>query len=339
MEGNDIMKKILSLLCLFLVGNAFAASPQYHVTKKIELGGSGFWDYLTVDNSARRLYVSHGTQVVVVDLETDKVIGKIPDTPGVHGIALAQDLNRGFISCGQSNSAIIFDLKSLAVLGQVQTGTNPDNILYDPSCKQVFTFNGRSNDATVFDAATGAVKGTIALGGKPEAAKLDGEGKIYVNNEDLNEVIEIDIQRLVISGRFSISPGEEPTGMAIDTDHHRIFAACGNEILVVMDYETGKVISTVPIGAGCDGVSFDSETGLIFCANGEAGTLTVIKESSAGKFEVAQTVDTQSGARTITIDPKTRNVLLPVGQSGPPGGAARQSSTTQDSFVVLFVGK
>jgi DNA-binding beta-propeller fold protein YncE len=333
------MKKLMLLLGLFLVSNAFAAAPQYHIIKKIEMGGIGFWDYLTVDNSARRLYVSHGTQVVVVDLETDKVAGNITDTPGVHGIALVPDLNRGFISCGQSNSTIIFDLKSLKFLGQVKTGSNPDNILYDPSSKQVFTFNGRSSDATVFDAATGAIKGTIPLGGKPEAAKLDGKGKIYVNIEDLNEVVEIDIQKLAISRHFSINPGEEPTGMAIDMDHHRIFTACGNEILVVLDYETGKVTATVPIGAGCDGVSFDSETGFIFCANGEDGTLTVIKESSSAKFEVVQTVATQRGARTITIDPKTHNVLLPVGKFGPSGGAAQQPGNTKDSFVVLVIGK
>jgi len=337
------MKKLLLLFSLFFVTSAFAATPQYHVIKKIELGGNGFWDYLSVDNEARRLYVSHGTQVIVVDLETDKVVGNIPDTPGVHGIALAPELNRGFISCGQSNTAIIFDLKSLKVLGQVKTGTNPDNILYDSTSKQVFTFNGRSNDATAFDAATGEVKGTIALGGKPECAKLDGKGKIYVNIEDKNEVVEIDIQKLAISKHFSINPGEEPTGMAIDIEHHRIFTACGNKTLAVLDTETGKVIATVPIGEGCDGVSFDSETGMVFCANGEDGTLTVVKESSTGKFEVAQTINTQNGARTITIDPKTHNVLLPVGQSGPPQGpgsaSGAQTTTDKGSFVVIAVGK
>jgi DNA-binding beta-propeller fold protein YncE len=333
------MKKFLLFLSLCFVTNVFAATPQYHVLKKIELGGSGFWDYLTVDNEARRLYVSHGTHVIVIDLNTDKVAGDIPNTPGVHGIAVANDLNRGFISCGQSNTAIIFDLKTLNILGQVKTGANPDNILYDSSSKQVFTFNGRSNDATVFDAATGAVKGTIALGGKPEAAKLDSKGKIYVNMEDLNEVVEIEIQKLAISRHFSISPGEEPTGMAIDADHHRIFAACGNKMLIILDTETGKVIATAPIGEGCDGVSFDPESGLIFCSNGEDGTLTVVKESSAAKFEVSQTITTQSGARTITIDPKTHNVLLPVGQFGPPGGQTQQTTTGKDSFVVIVLGK
>lgn len=318
------MKKLFLLLSLFFVANAFAATPQYNVLKKIEIGGTGYYDYLAVDETARRLYVSHGTQVVVIDLDTDKVAATIPDTPGVHGIAFAPDLNRGFISCGQSNTAIIFDLKTLSVLGQVKTGTNPDTILYDPSSKQVFTFNARSSDATVFDAATGAIKGTIALGGKPEAAKADGKGKIYVNSEELNEVIEIDSQKLVITKHFSINPGEEPTGMAIDIAKHRIFSACGNKIMTVLDTETGKVIATVPIGAGCDGVSFDSETGLVFCSNGEDGTLTVVKEISTDKFEVAQTIATQRGARTITIDPKTHNVYMSAGR---------------DNFVVIVVGK
>lgn len=333
------MKKLILIFSLFLVSNALTAAPQYRIIKKIELGGIGFWDYLTVDNSARRLFVSHGTEVLVVDLETDNIAGNIPDTPGVHGIALAPDLNRGFISCGRSNSTIIFNLKSLEVLSQVETGSNPDNILYDPSGKQVFTFNGRSSDATVFDAVTGAVKGTISLGGKPEAAKLDGKGNIFVNMEDLNEVVEINIQKLAISNRFSISPGEEPTGMDIDPHHHRIFSACGNKMMVVLDYETGKVTATTPIGEGCDGVSFDSDTGYIFCPNGGDGTLTVIRKSSSARFEVAQTVTTQRGARTITIDPRTHNVLLPAGQFGPPEATAQQSSNTKDSFVVLVVGK
>jgi DNA-binding beta-propeller fold protein YncE len=318
------MKKILLFLSLFFVSSAFAETPQYNVLKKIEIGGTGYYDYLSVDETARRLYVSHGTQVAVIDLNADKVVATIPDTPGVHGIAFAPDLNRGFISCGKTNTAIIFDLKTLEVLGQVNTGTNPDTILYDPSTKQVFTFNGRSSDATVFDAATGAVKGTIALGGKPEAAKADGKGNIYVNSEELNEVIVIDSRKLAITKHFSINPGEEPTGMAIDIARHRVFSACGNKIMTVLDTETGKVIATVPIGAGCDGVSFDSETGLIFCANGEDGTLTVVKETSTGNFEVAQTIATQRGARTITIDPKTHNVYMSAGR---------------DNFVVIVAGK
>jgi DNA-binding beta-propeller fold protein YncE len=338
MKGRDIMKKIIFLLSFILVSSAFAADPQYHVLKKINLGGEGFWDYLSVDEAARRLYVSHSTHVIVVDLDTDKVVGDIPDTAGVHGIALAPELNRGFISCGKANTAVIFDLKTLKVIGQVKTGTNPDAILYDPDSKRVFAFNGRSSDATVFDAATGAIAGTIALGGKPEFSRTDGKGKVYVNIEDTSEVVEIDSRKLVVTRRFPITPGEEPSGMAIDVAHHRIFSVCGNKLMTVLDIETGKIIATVPIGDRCDGAGFDKETGLAFASNGD-GTLTVVKESSPGKFEVAETVTTQQGARTMTIDPQTHKILVPAGQFGPPGGQGQQPTTDKNSFVLLVVGK
>jgi DNA-binding beta-propeller fold protein YncE len=343
MKGNDIMKKLLLLFSLFFVTNAFAITPEHHVINKLQLGGEGGWDDLSVDEAARRLYVSHSTHVMVVDLNTDKVIGDIPNTPGVHAIAIAPELNRGFISSGQTNTAIIFDLKTLKILGQVKTGTGPDAILYDPASKQVFAFNGRSSDATVFDAATGVIAGTIALNGKPEFSKTDGKGKVYVNIEDTSEVVEIDSLKLAITRRFPINPGEEPSGMGIDVVHHRIFSGCRNKLMTVLDIETGKVIATVPIGERCDGVGFDQETGLAFSSNGE-GTLTVVKESSPGKFEVAETAVTQSGARTMTIDPKTHNVYLPVGPFSPgrgpaPGGSNPQTTTTQESFIVMVVGK
>ena len=229
------MNKILVFCSLVFITSVYAVAPGYHVIKKLQIGGDGFWDYLIVDSAARRLYVSHSTRVVVIDLETDKVVGEIDDTPGVHGIALAPELNRGFISCGRASTAIIFDLKTLKVMGKVKTGTNPDAIRYDPATKQVFVFNGRSNDATVFNAANGEIKGTIALGGKPEFSTTDGKGKIYVNIEDLNEVVEIDSRKLSITRRFSILPGEEPTGMGFDPDHHRIFSGCGNKIMTVLD--------------------------------------------------------------------------------------------------------
>jgi len=337
------MKKIIFLLSFILVSSAFAADPQYHVLKKINLGGEGGWDYLTVDEAARRLYVSHSSHVAVVDLETSKVTGDIPDTAGVHGIALAPELNRGFISCGQTNTAVIFDIKTLKVIGQVKTGTNPDAIIYDTDSKRVFAFNGRSKDATVFDAATGDIAGTIALGGKPEFSQTDGKGKVYVNIEDTSEVVEIDSRKLIVTRRFSIKPGEEPSGMAIDVAHHRIFSVCGNKLMTVLDIESGKIIATVPIGDRCDGAGFDKETGMAFASNGE-GTMTVVKESSPDKFEAIETVATQSGARTMTIDPKTHNIYLSVGPFSPrPGSApaapAPQTTGTAETFSVLVVGK
>jgi DNA-binding beta-propeller fold protein YncE len=330
--------------CGFVLGAiAFAADPGYHVIQKIPLGGEGGWDYLTVDSAARRLYVSHATHVVVVDLDTGKPAGDIPDTPGVHGVALAPELNRGFVSNGKANTATILDLKTLKAIGQVKTGANPDAILYDPFSKRVLTFNGRSNDATVFDAATGAVAGTIALGGKPEFSTTDAKGKIYVNIEDTGEVLQIDSQKLAVVKRISIKPCEEPSGMGLDVAHHRVFSVCGNKMMTVLDTEAGKVIATVPIGSGTDGAGFDAGAGLAFSSNGE-GTLTVVRETSAGKFEVAETVKTQRGARTMAVDPKTHKVYLPTAEFGPtpaPTAEAPRPRPTpvKDSFTVLVVGK
>lgn len=332
------MKKLLLFCSLLLVATSYAADPGYKVIKKVPLGGEGFWDYLRVDNAARRLYISHSSQVLVVDLNTYKLVGKI-SANGVHGIAVAPELNRGFISNGRGNTATIFDLKTLKVLGEVKTGTNPDCIRYDPFSRRVFAFNGRSHDATVFDAASGEIVATIPLGGKPEFSRTDNKGKVYVNIEDLAEVVEIDSKTLKVNRRFSIAPGEEPSGMGLDIEHHRIFSACGNEVMTVLDIESGKVIATVPIGKGCDGAGFDDEKGLAFASNGE-GTLTIVGESSPGKFEVVETVTTQRGARTMTIDPKTHNIYLPTAQFNPaPEGSDRRPTIVKDTFELLVVGR
>lgn len=333
------MKTIL-LLCGLVIGlNAYAAEPGYHVIKKLPLGGEGGWDYLTVDNAARRLYISRSTHVMVVDLETDKLAGDIPNTSGVHGIAIAEELNRGFTSNGRANTSTIFDLKTLKAIGEVKTGTNPDSILYDPASKKVFTFNGRSNDTTVFDAATGEVAKTIKLGGKPEFCAANGKGKVYVNIENTSEVVEIDSQKLEVTKRFSLKPGEGPSGMGFDAEHQRIFSGCNNKMMTILNAESGKVISTVAIGQGVDGNGFDPATGLAFSSNGD-GTLTVVKESSPGNFEVAETVKTERGARTMTIDPKTHNIYLPTAQFPPtPEGSRQRPAPIKDSFVILVVGK
>src|SRR5208283_1478163 len=219
-KGGDILKTFL-LFCSLLVGTiSYAADPGYHLIKKLQLGGEGGWDYLTVDSTARRLYISRSTHVMVVDIDSDKVVGDIADTSGVHGIAIAPELNRGFTSNGRANTATIFDLKTLQVLGRVKTGENPDAILYDSASNRVFTFNGRSKDATVFDAATGEVAGTIALGGKPEFAAADGKGKVFVNIEDTSEVVELDSRKLALIKRSSLKPCEEPTGMGLYAGHH-----------------------------------------------------------------------------------------------------------------------
>lgn len=341
MKGTHIMNELLILFTMLFVTKALAADSQYRVINKIQIGGSGFWDYLTVDNSTRRLYVSHGTQVAVIDLETNKVAATIPDTQGVHGIAIADEFNKGFISSGRSNTAVVFDLKTLAKTGQVPTGAEPDSIIYDPASKKIFSFNARGKSATVIDPATNFVAGTIALGGSPESGRPDGKGKVYVNIADTSEVVEIDSSKLAVTKRFSIKPGVEPSGLAVDVDHHRIFSGCNNKIMTVLDIKSGKVIAVLPIGEECDGVGFDKDTGLAFASNGD-GTLTIVKESSPGKFEVVETVSTQQGARTMTIDPKTHDVYLSAGQSGLPQASSEacfQGAVGKDSFVVLVVGK
>jgi YVTN family beta-propeller protein len=344
MKGGFMMRTLLLLFCsLFVCTGSYAAGPGYHVVKKLRLGGEGGWDYLTVDSAARRLYISRSTHVIVVDMDTNKIAGDIPDTPGVHGIALAPELTRGFISNGKADTATIFDLNTLKVLGQVKTGTNPDAILYDPATKRVFTFNGRSNDTTVIDAMSAKVLGTIPLGGKPEFAVADDKGKVYVNIEDTSEVVEIDSRELVVIKRSSLKPCEEPTGMAIDTEHHRVFTGCHSKVMAILDTETGRVIAFVPIGEGVDGNGFDRSTGLAFSSNGD-GTLTVVREASPGKFEVAETVTTQRGSRTMAIDPKTHNIYLPAAQFAPPPPTAPEAPQPRpvmikDSFSVLVVGR
>ncbi len=335
---RDGMKAFLLFCSLVLGAHAYAANPAYHVINRFQLGGEGGWDSLTVDSQARRLYISRSTHVMVVDTETGKLVGDIPDTPGVHGIALAPELNRGFTSNGKADTATIFDLKTLKVIGQVKTGANPDAILYDPFSKLVFTFNGRSHDATIFNAASGEVVRTIALGGKPEFAATDGTGKVYVNIENTSEVAEIDSQKLSVMNRFSLKPGQEPTGIAIDREHHRVFSGCHNKLMTVLDVESGKVVATVPIGERVDGNGFVQEFGLAFSANGD-GTLTVVRESSPGKFEVAGTVTTQAGARTMAIDPKTHNIYLPTAEFAPATEPKARPTIVENSFVVLVVGR
>ena len=335
---------IRQLLCPALLFGAIAsaAGPGYHVIDKLQLGGEGGWDYLTADGASHRLYVSRGSHVMVVDLETGKVAGDIPGTLGVHGIALAPKLNRGFTSNGRTDNVTIFALDTLKPIGEVKTGKNPDCILFDPASGRVFTFNGRSGDATAFNAETGVVDGTIPLGGKPEFARSDEAGKIYVNIEDKSEVAEIDSQKLTVLRRFPLAPCEEPSGMGFDAEHHHAFSGCHNKIMTVLDTVSGKVIATVPIGAGVDGNGFDPGAGFAFSSNGE-GTLTVAQESSAGTFEVAETVSTERGARTMAIDTATHRIYLATARFGPPPPPTEDQphprpALIADSFVILVVG-
>jgi len=324
---------ILSLLPAML---AMAAPTGYHVLGDVKIGGEGGWDYLTVDSAAHRLYVSHATHVAVVDVDSGKVVGDIPDTQGVHGIAVAPELNKGFTSNGRANNVTIFDLKTLKAIGQVPTGENPDSIRYDAVSGRVFTFNGRSNNSTAIDAKTGKVAGTIALGGKPEFSVADGKGMVFVNIEDKNEVVAIDAAKLSVAKRYSLSPCDGPSGLAIDTKSRRLFSVCSNRLMAVSDPDSGKVLATPAIGQGSDGVAFDPATGYAFSSNGD-GTLTVVQQAG-GKWDVLENIATERGARTIALDEKTHKLYLPTARTAPSQGGGR-ATYLPDTFKVLIVGK
>jgi len=310
------MKRILSALSLFLLFLPAALhAQQYKVTGTIPIPGDWGWDYLLADGANRLLYVSHGTQVELLDLDSEKVVGKIDGMQRIHGIALAPEFNRGFISDGGSDNVVIFDLKTHAVIDKVKAGTNPDGILYDPASKRVFAFNGRSSDATAIDAASGKVVGTIPLGGKPEFPVTDAKGNVFANIEDKSEIVKIDPQGLKVVARWSIAPCEEPSGLAIDVANQRLFAVCDNQKMAVVDTASGKVVTTVPIGEGPDAAYYDADTKLAFSSNG-SGTLTVVKQEGADKYSVAQTVTTEKSARTMALDPKTKKIYLPAAQFG-----------------------
>src|SRR6202051_2533372 len=339
------MRYFLSSLTLLVAVAALAApGPGYKVVNTYKVGGEGGWDYLTADSAARRLYISRATHVIVLDLDSGKTVGDIADTPGVHGIALAPELGRGFTSNGREGTVSIFDLKTLATSSKVKVGDNPDAILYDPATKRVFAFNGRSQDSTAIDAASGKVLGTIKLDGKPEFAASDAKGEIFVNIEDKSELTAIDPNTLEVKAKWPLAPCTEPSGLSIDRKNRRLFVGCDNKMMAVVDADSGKVLATPAIGDGVDATAFDPETGLAFASCGGDGVLTVVKEDSKDKFSVAENVPTQKGARTLALDPKTHKVFVVTAQFGPRPAPTADNPRPRppilpDSFVVLVVGK
>jgi|HubBroStandDraft_4_1064222.scaffolds.fasta_scaffold121503_2 YVTN family beta-propeller protein len=346
----------ISIAALFLItsasnaglsdksANAAPGLSGYHLLKKITLGGEGGWDYITFDSSTRRLFISRQTKVIVLDVDSEKVVGEIPNTEGVHGIALVPEFNRGFTSNGRANTVTIFDIKTLAVIDTVHAGTNPDAIIYDPASKRVFAMNGRSSNSTAIDAATGKVVGTVALTGKPEFAAADGAGHVYVNIEDKNEMWQIDSQKLTATTHWPLAPCQEPSGLAMDVEHRRLFAGCDNKMIAVVNADTGKVVATPPIGDGVDANGFDPGTGFVFSSNGESGTLTVIHEDTPDKYTIIENVPTQKSARTMALDPKTHEVFLVAAQFGPRPAATQDNPRPRppilpNSFVVLVYGR
>ena len=321
-----------------LAVSAAPGASGYKVIKTVPISGEGGWDYVYVDSDARRIYVSHATQVVVLDADSYEVVGSIPDTQGVHGIAIASDLGRGFTSNGRSNDVTIFDLKTLKTIGTVKTDANPDAIVYDSVSRRVFTFNGRGKNTTAINAADGTVAGTLALGGKPEFAVADGKGSIFVNNEDTSELIQIDSHKITETHRWPLAPCKSPSGLAMDRKNRRLFAVCDEKVMAAVNADTGKVVATPTIGEGVDASAFEPATQLAFASNGD-GTLTVVHEDSPDKFTVVENVPTKRSARTMALDLKTHNIFLPAADFDPPAPGERRGKMKPGSFVLLVLGK
>jgi YVTN family beta-propeller protein len=339
LEGILVMRLAASLsICIAfaLVGspNAEEVSPSsYHVIKKIPVGEDGGWDYLTADPEARRLYITRFDRVMVLDMDTGQIVGKVAKTPGVHGVALVPKLNKGYSSNGQEGTVTVFDLKTLGETARVKVGQRPDAIVYDPSTERVFTFNAGSKDATAIDTASDKVLGAVPLGGKPEAGVADERGTIYVNIEDKSEIVAFDARELKEKHRWSIAPGKDPAGLAIDRKQRRLFSTCHNEMMVVLNADDGKVIATPAIGRGTDACIFDPDTELAFSSNGD-GTLTIVKQNGSGEYEVAANARTEAGARTMALDPKTHQIYLATAR--PIAGQRRRFEP--GSFTILVVG-
>jgi len=347
MRKRFTLLTILGSIAVALIFSAVAfsrpATPApgasgYHVIKTIPVGGEGGWDYVYVDSDARRIYVSRGTHTMVLDADTYAVVGDIPDTQGVHGVAVASDLGRGFTSNGRSNDVTIFDLKTLKSLGTVKTDANPDAIVYEPVTKRVFTFNGRGKNATAISAADGTVVGTIDLHGRPEFAVADGKGALYDNIEDASELHHLDAQSLKELHNWPLAPCKSPSGLAMDVANHRLFSVCDEKVMAVVNADTGKVVATPAICDGPDAAAFDPSSGYAFASCGD-GNLTVIHEDSPDKYTVVENVPTKKSARTLGLDLKTHNIFLPAADFDAPAAGERRGKMKPGSFVILVVGK
>src|SRR5437764_7965775 len=310
------MARLSFALCAALmfvpVAPARAQDPvaRYDKVRTIKIGGEGGWDFIEVDAANRMLYITRGTRVVVVDLDSEKVAGEIADTPGVHGVAFVPALNRGFTSNGGDSTVTAFDLKTLKTLGKIKANGRPDIIYYEPVSNRILSFNHGSNDITAIDPGEMKVVGTLSAGGVPELAVSDEKGHVWVNLEDTSEIVQFDARTLKVLNKFSLAPGEAPTGLAFDPKSRKLFSTCNNKTLVIADADSGKVVQTLPIGPGPDGCVRDASTGLVFASSGGDGTVAVVRESGPGKDEVAKTIKTQVSAKTIALDPKTHRLYL-----------------------------
>lgn len=338
MKKSILLLNQLFLFAMLVVLPRLAFSQGGHsfsIVKTFHIASAGGWDYISVGPNNNRLYVSHGTQVNILDEKTGDSVGVIPNTAGVHGIAFDAALNKGYTSNGRSNNVTVFDLKTNKVLGEIATGQNPDAIMYDPFSKTIITCNGRSNDLSIIDAATEKVIATVPVGGKPETAVSDNAGKLYINIEDKNEIVVVNMTSHTVENHWSLSPAEGPTGLAIDLSTKRLFAGC-DKLLVVMDATNGTIVDKQPIGDGCDGVGFDNGTKNIYASCGE-GKLTVIHEDAANKFSVVTNVPTKKSARTIAVNESLHNIYLPAADFGTPAAGERRAPMIPGTFVILVV--
>jgi YVTN family beta-propeller protein len=318
-------------------------SGPYQFITEIPIGGEGGWDILTIDSAARRLYLSHATKVVVVDLNTNTVAGEVADTPGVHGFVAVPEVRRGFSSNGKESRSSVVDLTTLKTISKIDTGANPDAIVYEPRHGEVYVFNHTGNSVTVINSKAATVSATIPLGGNPEFAAVDeAAGRIYCNIEDKSEVAVIDVDKHEVVAHWSLAPGDEPSGIALDARHHRLFSGCHNKMMVMLNTQSGKVVQTVPIGAGVDGCAFDDARQLAFASCGD-GTTTIAKEEAPDKLTVLQTLETEHGARTMTLDPKSHRIYLPSAQFQPPpspspGAPPGRASVVPNTLKLLVYG-
>jgi YVTN family beta-propeller protein len=318
----------LGLICATALCN-----EAYHFVKEIPIGGEGGWDILTIDSNAQRLYLSHATKVVVVDLSKNAVVGEIADTPGVHGFLAVPEVQRGFSSNGKENKASVVDLKTLRTISKVDTGESPDALVYESKRGEVYIFNHRGNSVTIIDAKTSNVVATVSLGGGPEFAAIDSAAnRVYVNIEDKSEVVAIDTTKHEVVAHWPLAPGEEPSGIAFDAAHHRLFSTCHNKMMTMLDTQSGKVVGTTAIGTGVDGAAFDDATQLVFASCGE-GVTNIVKEETPEKLRSVQTLKTERGARTMALDPKTHRIYLPSAQYQPPPSPSPGASPGRPSVV------
>lgn len=335
----------LTALALLLTTLATAdTGPSYHVVKRYVLGGTDAWDYVALDSVHHRLFVARQTRVMVLDPTSGKLLGEVGGLNGAHGTAFAYDVNRGFATSGRDSTVTMFDLGTYAVLARLKADEDADGILYDPATKRIYTLNGDAGTSTVIDPAAGKVVGTIPLGGQPEFAVSAGDGMLYANLEDKADIVEIDAKALKVVREWPMAPCTSPTGLAIDRQHHRLFSGCRNRLMAISDARQGRLLATLPIGAGVDANAYDQGTGLAFSSNGE-GTLTVVREEAPGKFSVAETVPTMTGARTMALDPATHLLYLvgakfgPLPDSAASGNVRRRPPILPNSFTLLVVGR